>query len=103
MDELRRWLQFGIGPDRPLAVVNIEFGRHIGQVDIRLPIGVDGSDIAPIGFILHGRAHAGFGEAVRHGFAVLDDIRMMSLPKSRLEFGSAASRRRRPSETSSRT
>lgn len=49
VNELRRWGQFRIGPDRPALIVEVEFGLEIGQVDIGLPERVDRSDVAPIG------------------------------------------------------
>ncbi len=48
--------------------------QDIGQVDIRLPIGVDRADIAPIGLLLMLRADAACRETVRHRPAMLDDI-----------------------------
>ncbi len=75
MDELRGGHDFGIGPDRPGAVVEVELRHKIGQVDIGLPEGVDGADVAPVGFLLKAGLHAAVGETVRDGFAVLDDVR----------------------------
>ena len=46
--ELCRRRDLAIGPDRPLAVVEIERGNHVGQIDIRLPVGVERADVAPI-------------------------------------------------------
>ena len=74
MHEFRRRLQFGVGPDRPVAIVEIEFGFDVSQVDVGLPIGVDRTDVAPIGLALGARTDAGLGEAVRHRLPVLDDV-----------------------------
>ena len=73
MDELCRRRDFGIGPDRPLAVVEIEGRREVGEVDIGLPERIDRADVAPVGLGLGAGAHAALGEAVRDGLAVLDD------------------------------
>jgi hypothetical protein len=49
VDELGRRRDLAIGPDRPVAVVEVEIRDDAGQVDIGLPIGVDRADIAPVG------------------------------------------------------
>ena len=64
----------GIGPDRPFVVVKVQFGNEIGQVDIGLPEGIDGTDVAPVGFGFQPRFDAGFGKAMRHRLAVLHDV-----------------------------
>ncbi len=73
--EFRRWRDLAKSPDRPVAVVQIELRHDIGQVDIGGPIGIDRADVAPIGGRLGVRADAGALEAMRHRFAVLDDVR----------------------------
>ncbi len=74
MDEFRRRRDLAIGPDRPAAIVEVEVGNDVGQVDIGGPIGVDRSDIAPIGLGFLARRHAGLREVMRHRFAVLDEV-----------------------------
>ncbi len=56
VDELGRRRDLRIGPDRPVAVVEIELRDDVGQVDVRLPIGVERADVAPVGHRLVGRA-----------------------------------------------
>ena len=74
MHELRRRRDLAIGPDRPAAIVEVEIGNDVGQVDVGVPIGVDRADVAPVGLGLLARAHAGLREMVRHRFAVLDEV-----------------------------
>ena len=74
MDEFRRRRDLPIGPDRPAAIVEVEIGNDVGQVDVGGPIGVDGSDVAPVGLGLLARCHAGLREVMRHRFAVLDEV-----------------------------
>ena len=62
----------GIGPKRPAAVIEIQLRHYIGQVDIGFPIGVHGSDIAPIGLVLVAGAHAGAGKTMGYGLGVGD-------------------------------
>ena len=50
--ELGRRGDLGIGPDWPVAVVQIERRRHRGQIDIRLKIRIDRPDIPPIQLLL---------------------------------------------------
>ena len=64
----------GIGPDRPFVVVEVQFRHEIGQVDIGLPEGIDGADVAPVRLGFQPRLDAGFGKAMRHRLAVLDDV-----------------------------
>ena len=47
--ELRRRRDLAVGPDRPVAVVEVERRHDVGQVDVRLPVGVDRADVAPVG------------------------------------------------------
>ncbi len=84
--------QFGIGPDRPVAVVDVEFRGHAGEVDVGGPIGVERADVAPIGGRLLFRAHAGIGEPMRDRLAVLDDVGDQVLA----EIVARSSGRRRP-------
>jgi hypothetical protein len=72
--ELRGRRDLGIGPDRPVAIVEIELRVDVGEVDIGLPVGVDRAHVAPIGDFLIRRTDAGAREAVRPGRSVLDDI-----------------------------
>src|SRR6202012_2361319 len=74
MDEFRRWRYLSVSPDRPLPIVKIELRQDVSEIDIGRPIGVDRSDIAPVGALIITRAHAGTAELVRHGTAVLDDV-----------------------------
>src|SRR3546814_7842203 len=75
MHELGGRGDFGIGPERPAPVVEVERRHHVGQVDICLPIGVDGADVAPIGHGFAFGADATAGKAVGDGLAMLDDVR----------------------------
>ena len=34
-------------PDGPIVIVEIEFGGHTRQLHIGLPVGIDGTDVAP--------------------------------------------------------
>ena len=62
-DELGRRQLFLVGPDRPVLVVEIELGCDLGHFHVRLPVGVDGSDVPPVRFVMIA-ADAGLGEAV---------------------------------------
>jgi hypothetical protein len=73
--ELRRGGDDRVGPDRPLAVIEVEAGDGIGEVQVRLEIGVERADVAPVFLDLLGRADARGGETVGHRLAVLDDVR----------------------------
>ena len=48
VDEFRRRRDLAVGPDRPGAIVEVEVGDDVGQVDIGRPIGVDRADVAPV-------------------------------------------------------
>ncbi len=74
MHELGRRGDLGKGPDRPVAIVEIELRHDVGEVDIGLPIGIDGAHVAPVGDFLVRRAHAGPRETMRPGRAVLHDV-----------------------------
>ena len=63
-----------VGPDRPGAIVEVELGDDVGQVDVGLPIGVDRPDVAPIDLRLFGVDDAGVREVMRDRFAVGDEI-----------------------------
>src|SRR5208283_4791359 len=73
VDELRGRRDLAVRPDRPGAVIMVEGGDEVGEVDIRRPIDVDGSDVAPVMPRLRGRPDAGLREVVRDGFAVFDE------------------------------
>ena len=78
--ELGRRRDLRKGPDRPVAIVEVELRHHVGQVDIGLPIGVERADVAPIGARriaarLAVAAHARAREVMRDRLAVLDQIR----------------------------
>ena len=73
LHELRGRRDLSVRPDRPSAVIEVELWGEVGEVDIRRPIGVDGSDVAPVVPRLRGRPDAGLREVVRDGFAVLDE------------------------------
>ncbi len=59
----------------------------MGEIDIGLPVGVDGADVAPIGLALEVGPDAGMGEAVGHRFAVFDDIGNDVLAEVAARFG----------------
>ena len=59
MHEFGRRGDLGIGPDRPVAVIQVERGDDRGQVDIRLPVRVQRADIAPVGLTLGAGGDAG--------------------------------------------
>lgn len=74
VDELGWRCDLGIGPDRPRAIVEVELGHHVGEIDVGAPIGVDGAGIAPVGARIVAGADAGIVELMRDRAAVLDDI-----------------------------
>jgi hypothetical protein len=58
--------------DRPLVVVQIELRHHMGQVEVGLPVGVEGADVAPVGPVAD-HVDAAVGETVRHQAPPLRD------------------------------
>ena len=64
-----------MGPDRPCAVVNIELGDDVGEVNVGGPVGIHGSHVPPIGPWVVVGSDAGGGELVRHRPAILYDVR----------------------------
>ena len=72
--ELGRRRDLAVGPDRPGAVVEIEVGDDVGQVDVGRPIGVDRADVAPVDVRLLAGDDAGLREMVRDRFAVGDEV-----------------------------
>ncbi|PIE19994.1 MAG: exodeoxyribonuclease VII large subunit [Proteobacteria bacterium] len=73
VDELRRRLLRQVRPDRPARVVDVQLRHHVRQIHVRLPVGVDGPDVPPVGLALV--AHAAVGEVVRHDAAAPDEVR----------------------------
>jgi len=53
-----------VGPDAPVGVVEVERGDDAGEVDVGLPVGVDGADVAPVGRRAGLALDAALGEAV---------------------------------------
>ncbi len=47
-DELGRRLMHLIGPDGPVLVVDVELGPDVHQLEIRLVVGVQRTDVAPV-------------------------------------------------------
>jgi len=47
--ELGRRVHLAVRPDRPVAVVEVEVGHHLGQVDVGGEVAVDGANVAPVG------------------------------------------------------
>ena len=74
MDELSGRRDFGIGPQRPASIVEIELRDHVGQIDIGFPIGVDRAHVPPIALRLASRPHARVGEVMRDGLCVLHHV-----------------------------
>ena len=56
MHELGRRGDLGIGPDRPVAIVQIERRDDRRQVDIGFPVGIQRADVAPVGLPFGARA-----------------------------------------------
>ncbi|CCC96390.1 protein of unknown function [Azospirillum baldaniorum] len=78
-DELRRGQLLLVGEDRPLAVVHVELRRDVAEVEVGLPIGVDGADVAPVGLRLMAVQDGRLGEVVGHhprpaGHQMGDDV-----------------------------
>ena len=69
--ELGRRGDLGIGPDRPVAVVQVEGRDDPGEVHVGIEIGVDRAGVAPIILGLVLGLDAGLREPVRHRLAVL--------------------------------
>src|SRR5262249_53405567 len=51
-DEFGRGQLRLMGADGPIAVVKVQDGVHFNEVHVGLEIGVEGADVAPIGFLL---------------------------------------------------
>ncbi|MNQ60437.1 hypothetical protein D3C85_747160 [compost metagenome] len=63
------------GPDGPVLVIDVELGHHGGEIHVRLPEGVQGAHVAPVGFLPLLGPDAGDGEGVRKGLALPHDAR----------------------------
>ncbi len=74
VDELGRRGNDLVGPDWPIAIVHIELGNGVGEVEISFEIGVERTDVAPIFLDLFRGADAAVGKAMGHAMAVFDDI-----------------------------
>src|ERR1700687_2070768 len=65
---------FSIGPDRPCAVVEIKLRQDIGEIDVGGPVGIDGSDVSPVGTRIIAGPDAGAGELMGYRPAVFHDV-----------------------------
>jgi hypothetical protein len=72
VDEFGGGRDLGVGPDRPVAIVEIQRRDDGGEVDVGFPVRVERADVAPVGLAFGAGGDAGVGEAVSDGFAVLD-------------------------------
>ena len=64
-----------MGPDRPTIIIKIELRIGSREVDVGIPVSIDGTDIAPVGCLARPRAHRALLEPVRHGLAAGHDAR----------------------------
>ena len=70
VDELgRRELRL-VGPDGPARVVQVEQRHGGGEVDVGVPVGVDGAHVAPVRLVAGVGGHAAQRERMRHRAAV---------------------------------
>ena len=70
----RRQLRL-VGPDRPAGVVQVELRDGGGEVDVGVPVGVDGADVAPVGLGAVALADAAQVERVRDRLRLGDHAR----------------------------
>ena len=50
--DVRRRVGVGDGPNRPLRVIECHLGVMVEQIHVRLPVCLDGPNVAPVGFVL---------------------------------------------------
>ncbi len=91
--EFRRWQLLLVGPDRPVAVVQVELRHDVRELHVGFPVGVDRADVAPVGHSPSVCRRSCRRRLVReHAVRAHDERGMTSLPKSWLDAGSSASR-----------
>src|ERR1700720_3126343 len=74
MDELRRRGDFGVGPDRPGAIVEVKFRQDVGKINIGRPIRIQRSHVPPVAALVIMRPNARAAETMSYGAPMLDNV-----------------------------
>src|SRR4029077_15081000 len=73
MNKFRRRRDFGISPNRPRSVIEIELGHHVCKINVCRPVGIDGPHISPIAALVVA-PYAGSTELMCDRAAMLHDV-----------------------------